>query len=65
MREGRDRWWHELVADVSDDPASCPCEPMDAEDLLFLLYTSRTTAHRRASCTHRRLPGRGRPRPTA
>ena len=28
----------------SDDPASCPPEPMDAEDLLFLMYTSGTTA---------------------
>jgi acetyl-CoA synthetase len=44
LREGRDHWWHELVADVGDDPASCPCEPMDSEDLLFLLYTSGTTA---------------------
>ena len=42
MREGRDVWFHEL--DVSDDPATCPCEPMDAEDLLFLMYTSGTTA---------------------
>ena len=42
--EGRDEWWHELVADESDDPASCPCEPMDSEDLLYLLYTSGTTA---------------------
>ena len=42
MTEGRDRWYHEL--DVSDDPASCPCEPMDSEDLLFLMYTSGTTA---------------------
>jgi acetyl-CoA synthetase len=42
MREGRDTWLHEL--DVSDDPAECPCEPMDAEDLLFLMYTSGTTA---------------------
>ena len=42
MTEGRDRWLHEL--DVSDDPASCPCEPMDSEDLLFLMYTSGTTA---------------------
>ena len=44
MAEGRDVWWHELVADESDDPASCPCEPMDSEDLLYLLYTSGTTA---------------------
>ena len=42
MQEGRDVWLHEL--DVSDDPASCPPEPMDAEDLLFLMYTSGTTA---------------------
>ena len=44
MQDGRDVWWHELVADESDDPASCPCEPMDSEDLLYLLYTSGTTA---------------------
>src|SRR5262245_58156570 len=44
MQEGRDRWWHELVESESDDPASCPCEPMDSEDLLYLLYTSGTTA---------------------
>ena len=44
MTEGRDDWWHELVADESDDAASCPCEPMDSEDLLYLLYTSGTTA---------------------
>ena len=42
MRAGRDRWFHEL--DVPDDPTSCPCEPMDSEDLLFLMYTSGTTA---------------------
>ncbi|HUQ21931.1 MAG TPA: acetate--CoA ligase [Gaiellaceae bacterium] len=42
MVAGRDFWLHEL--DVSDDPDSCPPEPMDAEDLLFLMYTSGTTA---------------------
>ena len=42
MTEGRDTWLHDL--DVSDDPGSCPPEPMDAEDLLFLMYTSGTTA---------------------
>ena len=44
MQEGRDLWWHELVADESDDAESCPCEPMESEDLLYLLYTSGTTA---------------------
>ncbi len=39
--EGRDHWWHELVAKAEP---GCPCEPMDAEDLLYLLYTSGTTA---------------------
>jgi acetyl-CoA synthetase len=41
MRDGRDRWWDELEQGVSDE---CPCEPMDSEDLLFLMYTSGTTA---------------------
>ena len=44
MADGRDVWYHEAGADVDDDPASCPCEVMDAEDLLFLMYTSGTTA---------------------
>jgi len=44
MKAGRDVWWHELVKDVSTDAESCPCEPMDSEDLLYLLYTSGTTA---------------------
>jgi acetyl-CoA synthetase len=41
MEPGRDHWWHELMA--AADPA-CPAEPMDAEQLLYLLYTSGTTA---------------------
>jgi acetyl-CoA synthetase len=40
----RDVWWHEIAAAQSDEPESCPCEPMDSEDLLYLLYTSGTTA---------------------
>ncbi len=40
MEPGRDRWWHEMQADVLPD---CPAEPMDSEDLLFILYTSGTT----------------------
>jgi acetyl-CoA synthetase len=43
MTEGRDRWWHDLVEGQSDDPVTCPPEAMDAEDLLYLLYTSGTT----------------------
>ncbi|MGI8776242.1 MAG: acetate--CoA ligase [Acidimicrobiales bacterium] len=41
MVDGRDRWYHELMDGASPD---CPAEPMDAEDLLYLLYTSGTTA---------------------
>ena len=44
MKEGRDVWWNELIDGEPDDPPSCPCEPMDSEDLLYLLYTSGTTA---------------------
>ena len=40
MVDGRDHWYHDLMADASTD---CPAEPMDAEQLLFLLYTSGTT----------------------
>jgi len=42
--EGRDHLLADLTATVSADPESCPPEPMDAEDLLFLMYTSGTTA---------------------
>jgi acetyl-CoA synthetase len=44
MQPGRDVWAHDVLQDVDDDPQSCPCEPMDSEDLLYLLYTSGTTA---------------------
>jgi acetyl-CoA synthetase len=38
--EGRDLWWHELMKDAGD---RCPPEEMDAEDMLYILYTSGTT----------------------
>jgi acetyl-CoA synthetase len=44
MQGRRDVWWHELVQDMPTAAESCPCEPMDSEDLLYLLYTSGTTA---------------------
>ncbi|TMF32351.1 MAG: acetate--CoA ligase [Chloroflexi bacterium] len=44
MLQGRDVWAHDVLQDVRDDPETCACEPMDSEDLLYLLYTSGTTA---------------------
>jgi len=41
MAKGRDHWWHDLMDDASPD---CAAEPMDSEQLLYLLYTSGTTA---------------------
>jgi acetyl-CoA synthetase len=38
--EGRDHWYHEIAASVSTD---CPPETMDAEDPMFILYTSGST----------------------
>ena len=40
IQEGRDHWYHRLVQDA---PAACPPEAMDAEDMLYILYTSGTT----------------------
>src|SRR6201989_2127011 len=40
MQDGRDRWYHEEAAKVSND---CPAEAMGAEDPLFILYTSGST----------------------
>ena len=40
MEPGRDHWYHELMAAAAP---TCPAEPMDSEQLLFLLYTSGTT----------------------
>jgi acetyl-CoA synthetase len=40
IQEGRDHWWHRLMADA---PARCDPEAMDSEDLLYILYTSGTT----------------------
>ncbi len=41
MKEGRDVWWDEIV---ERQPAECPPVPVDSEHMLYLLYTSGTTA---------------------
>ena len=40
MLPGRDHWWHDLQTNAS---GHCPAEEMDAEDMLFILYTSGTS----------------------
>jgi len=40
MKQGKDIYWHDLVAGKSEE---CECEKMDSEDRLFILYTSGTT----------------------
>ncbi len=62
FEEGRDVWWHDIVARQSSE---CAPESMKSEDMLYLLYTSGTTAKPKgilhstagyllqASCTHR------------
>ncbi|HEX3301905.1 MAG TPA: AMP-binding protein, partial [Thermomicrobiales bacterium] len=41
MTEGRDIWWHDIVP---KQDATCEPERMESEDMLYLLYTSGTTA---------------------
>ena len=38
--DDRDHWWHDVMLAAGSE---CPCEPMDSEDMLFLLYTSGST----------------------
>jgi acetyl-CoA synthetase len=40
IREGRDHWYHRVMQHAS---SSCEPEAMDAEDMLYILYTSGTT----------------------
>ncbi|MEI6245462.1 MAG: AMP-binding protein, partial [Acidobacteriota bacterium] len=40
IKEGRDHWYHRLMQDAS---MTCAPEPMDSEDMLYILYTSGTT----------------------
>jgi acetyl-CoA synthetase len=40
MKDGRDHWWHDLMNGRS---TQCPPEPMDSDDMLYILYTSGTT----------------------
>ena len=40
IQAGRDRWYHELMQDAAAD---CPPEPVESEDMLYILYTSGTT----------------------
>jgi acetyl-CoA synthetase len=40
MQAGRDQWYHEVMQDA---PLTCEPEEMDAEDMLYVLYTSGTT----------------------
>ncbi|HEY1684200.1 MAG TPA: acetate--CoA ligase [Tepidisphaeraceae bacterium] len=40
MQQGRDVWWNDAIVGQSTE---CPAEPMDSEDLLYVLYTSGST----------------------
>ncbi len=54
MQNGRDHWWHELVA---RQPGSAALEPTSAEDLLMIIYTSGTTGRPKGAVhTHCSFP---------
>ena len=40
FQEGRDHWYHELMAEANEE---CPAEEMDSEDILYILYSSGST----------------------
>jgi acetyl-CoA synthetase len=41
--EGRDHWWHELVAGAPEDCTAVPTEAMPADDPFLLMFTSGTS----------------------
>lgn len=45
-KEGKDIWWHELVANQFDE---CATEHMDSEDISLLIYTSGTSGRPKGS----------------
>ena len=47
FQEGRDLWWEDIVKKETDE---CEPEPVDSEDLLFILYTSGSTGKPKGCC---------------
>lgn len=47
MQENRDLWWQDIVKDEAEE---CEPEPVDSEDLLFILYTSGSTGKPKGCC---------------